>query len=74
LKYNIVASIPALKNIKEAMNAVKFIIIFKYLACLVEIIDVKKSTWIWFPSLNKGPRRGNTSQQINTGGNSINQS
>jgi len=41
---------------------------------LVEIIDVKKSTWIWFPSLNKGPRRGNTSQQINTGGNSINQS
>ena len=46
LKYRNVASTPALKNTKEAINAVRFISSLRIFACLEEVNEARKSTCI----------------------------
>jgi len=73
LKYIIVASSPALKNIQADISATIFTIKNKISLFFFDNNGVKKSTFICCPFFNKGPRSGKTNQLTKTGGNSINQ-
>ena len=73
LKYIIVASRPALKNMHADISATIFTIKNKISLFFFESIGVKKSTLICCPFFNRGPNKGNTNQLTKTGGSSINQ-
>ena len=73
LKYIIVASRPALKNIQADIKATMFTIKNKNSLFFFDNKGVKKSTLICCPFFNNGPKSGKTNQLTKTGGNSINQ-
>ena len=73
LKYIIVASRPAFKNIHADITATIFTIKNKISLFFFDNIGVKKSTFICCPFFKRGPNNGNTNQLTKTGGNSINQ-
>ena len=73
LKYMIVASRPALKNIQADISATIFTIKNKISLFFFDNKGVKKSTLICCPFFKRGPNNGNTNQLTKTGGNSINQ-
>ena len=73
LKYIIVASRPALKNMQADISATIFTIKNKIYLFFFESIGVKKSTLICCPFFKRGPNNGNTNQLTKTGGSSINQ-
>ena len=72
LKYIIVASRPALKNMQADTRATKFTTKCKISLFLFDNKGVKKSTLMCCPFFNKSPSNGNTNQLTKTGGNSIN--
>ena len=73
LKYIIVASRPALKNIQADIKATMFTMKNKNSLFFFDNKGVKKSTLICCPFFNSGPKSGKTNQLTRTGGNSINQ-
>ena len=73
LKYMIVASRPALKNIQADISATIFTIKNNISLFFFDNKGVKKSTFICCPFFKRGPNNGNTNQLTKTGGNSINQ-
>ena len=73
LKYIIVASRPALKNIQADISATIFTIKNNISLYFFDNKGVKKSTFMCCPFFKRGPNNGNTNQLTKTGGNSINQ-
>ena len=73
LKYIIVASRPALKNMQADISATIFTIKNKISLFFLDNKGVKKSTFICCPFFKRGPNNGNTNQLTKTGGSSINQ-
>ena len=73
LKYMIVASRPALKNIQADISATIFTIKNNISLYFFDNKGVKKSTFMCCPFFKRGPNNGNTNQLTKTGGNSINQ-
>ena len=73
LKYIIVASRPALKNMHADISATIFTIKNKISLFFFDNKGVKKSTFMCCPFFKRGPNNGNTNQLTKTGGNYINQ-
>ena len=73
LKYMIVASRPALKNMQADISATIFTIKNNISLFFLDNKGVKKSTFMCCPFFKRGPNNGNTNQLTKTGGNSINQ-
>ena len=73
LKYMIVASRPALKNIQADISATIFTIENNISLYFFDNKGVKKSTFMCCPFFKRGPNNGNTNQLTKTGGSSINQ-